>query len=222
MKIAIYCQHVLGIGHLYRTLEISRALKQHDVILISGGSDASISLSEYVREERLPGLMMDSNFKYMFTTEPEKTVEQVREERKNLLWQLFEKESPDMFLVELYPFGRKAFRFELDPILSGIRSGNLPSCRVVCSLRDILVEKNDTESYEKRVIEQLNRNFDALLVHADPTLVKLDETFSRMNDIAIPVVYTGFVSPAPRPGEGEAIRKDTGIGSNERFLVASA
>ncbi len=25
MKIAIYCQHVLGIGHLYRTLEISRA-----------------------------------------------------------------------------------------------------------------------------------------------------------------------------------------------------
>jgi predicted glycosyltransferase len=84
------------------------------------------------------------------------------------------------------------------------------------------VEKKDAESYESRVVEQLNRNFDALLVHADPILVKLDETFSRAKDIAIPVVYTGFVSPTPRPGAGTAIREDLGIGSNEHLLVASA
>ena len=37
MKIVIYCQHVLGIGHLFRSLEICRALSGHEVILITGG-----------------------------------------------------------------------------------------------------------------------------------------------------------------------------------------
>jgi predicted glycosyltransferase len=222
MKIAIYCQHVLGIGHLYRTLEISRALKHHEVILVSGGGNANISLPQHVREERLPGLMMDSNFKNIFTTEPGKTVAQVQKERKDFLWTLFEREAPDIFLLELYPFGRKAFRFELDPILNGIRNGDLPRCRVVCSLRDVLVEKKNVESYENRVVAQLNAYFDALLVHADPELLKLDETFSRMEDIAISVIYTGFVSSAPQSGAGAAIRKHLGIGNNERLLVASA
>ena len=206
MKIAIYCQHVLGIGHLYRTLEISRALKQHEVILISGGGKANIPLPQHVREERLSGLMMDSDFKNIFATEQGKAVARVQKERKDFLWALFKREAPDIFLIELYPFGRKAFRFELDPILNAIRNGDLPSCRVVCSLRDILVEKKDVESYEARVVEQLNANFDALLVHADPEVLKLDETFSRMADISIPVVYTGFVSRAPQPGAGVVYR----------------
>jgi predicted glycosyltransferase len=166
--------------------------------------------------------MMDGNFKNIFSTDPGKTVAQAQKERKDFMWALFEKESPDIFLVELYPFGRKAFRFELDPILKGVRNGDLPRCRVVCSLRDILVEKKDVESYENRVVKLLNANFDALLVHADPEVLKLNETFSRMADIAIPVVYTGFVSPAPQSGGGVAIRKHLGISDNRRFVVASA
>ena len=47
-------------------------------------------------------------------------------------------------MLELYPFGRKAFRFELDPVLEGIRDRSLGPCRVVCSLRDVLVEKKNT------------------------------------------------------------------------------
>ncbi len=36
MKILVYCQHVLGVGHFFRTLEICRALAGHDVVLVSG------------------------------------------------------------------------------------------------------------------------------------------------------------------------------------------
>jgi predicted glycosyltransferase len=222
MKIIIYCQHVLGIGHLYRTLEICRALHHHEVILVSGGSAADLPLPRHVRKEQLPGMMMDSEFKNIFTTEAEKSIAQVQKERKAFLWALFEREFPDIFLVELYPFGRKAFRFELDPVLNGIRNGDLPRCRVVCSLRDILVERSDAAAYEARVVEQLNANFDALLVHADPGLLKLDETFSRVADIAVPVVYTGFVSAAPQSGAGEILRRRMGIGDSGRLLVASA
>jgi predicted glycosyltransferase len=37
MKIIQYSQHVLGIGHFMRSLEISRALSDHEVILVTGG-----------------------------------------------------------------------------------------------------------------------------------------------------------------------------------------
>jgi predicted glycosyltransferase len=124
--------------------------------------------------------------------------------------------------VELYPFGRKAFRFELDPILRGIRNKNLSSCRVVCSLRDILVEKKDPVGYEKRVIQNLNSHFDALLVHGDPRLLKLDETFSRIREINIPLVYTGFVAPKPEPDIRTKLRKKLGISGSDILVVASA
>jgi len=222
MKIIIYCQHVLGIGHLQRILEISRALKHHQVILATGGEDIGISLPHHVSQERLPGLMMDSGFQRLFSTEDGKTLDAVKQERQALLWQIFQRETPDIFLIELFPFGRKAFRFELEPILKGLRNGELPPCNVVCSLRDILVEKKDVEAYETRVVTQLNAYFDALFIHADPALLKLDETFGRMHDIAVPVHYTGFVSPRPKPGAGLAVRKQLGIPDTDPLAVASA
>ncbi len=176
----------------------------------------------HVREIRLPGLMMDDDFKNMFSTEAGKTVEDVKKERREILWEIFQRESPDILIVELYPFGRKAFRFELDPVLEGIREGKLPPCRIVCSLRDILVEKKDAEKYENRVITLLNGFFDALLVHADPGLLSLDETFSRTADISVPLVYTGFVTPAPPPDARARVRERLGVGEDETLVMASA
>jgi predicted glycosyltransferase len=149
-------------------------------------------------------------------------VAQVKQERKQLLFQLFQAESPDWFIVELYPFGRKAFRFEINPILEGIRCGELPPCRVVCSLRDILVEKKDPAAYETGVVDILNRYFDALLIHADPQVLKLDETFSRLTEIAVPIVYTGYVTPKPAPDARAKLRRQLGIGQDEILIVASA
>lgn len=222
MKIAVYCQHVLGIGHLIRTLEICRALTNHEVILITGGEMPDVSFPNHVREFELPALMMDADFKALFATETEKTVEQVKAERCESLHDFFVREAPELFLVELYPFGRKAFRFELDPILQGIRNGRLPACRVVCSLRDILVEKKDAGSYESRVIDLLNKYFDALLVHSDSELLRLDTTFSRISDVTIPIVYTGFVGPKPTPGAGRSLRREFHVDDAAKLLVASA
>jgi len=110
----------------------------------------------------------------------------------------------------------------LDPILEGIRKGELPSCHVICSLRDVLVEKRKVESYEVRVIKILNRFFDAVLVHADPQLLKLNTTFTRLSDIACPIVYTGFVTPRPAPGSGKRLRERLGIKPKNKLVVVSA
>jgi predicted glycosyltransferase len=222
MKIIQYCQHVLGIGHLFRSLEIARALSDHDVILVTGGPQVDTNLPEHVREIRLPDLQMNQEFKGLYSSQKNTPLDQIKEQRQKRLFQLFEKEKPAVFLVEFFPFGRKAFRFELDPVLKAIGDKRLPACRVVCSVRDILVEKEDAIKYESRAVKILNRYFDAVLVHADPRLAQLHETFDRFDEIKIPVVYTGYIARKPNPEAGKRIRRQLQIGADELLIIASA
>ncbi|MCG6944775.1 MAG: glycosyl transferase [Deltaproteobacteria bacterium] len=222
MRIIQYCQHVLGIGHYFRSLEIARALHRHQLVFVSGGPPVAAELPSHVSEYVLPGLQMDSGFSTIFPTEKNRSLEEVQEERTNLLYSLFEKIAPDLFVVELYPFGRKRFHFELLPILKAIHRGDFGSTRVVCSLRDILVEKKEQEFYERKVLEILNKYFGALLVHADATLVSLDETFARTADIKIPVVYTGYVTARPGGDDATIIKRRLELKENEPLIVASA
>ncbi|MBI9088877.1 MAG: glycosyl transferase [Desulfobacterium sp.] len=222
MKIIVYCQHVLGVGHFFRTLEIVKALDAHDVVLVTGGDFLPASLPSHVRQVALPGLMMDEQFSGLYSVDPGQRFEDVKHARQQILEQLFLQERPDLFLVELYPFGRKAFRFELDPVLALIAGDATLDCRVVCSLRDILVEKKDGGAYETRVVDTLNQWFDALLIHSDPQLIRLETTFSRINAIRIPMVYTGFVTPLPDPAAVENVRSALGIGPDQFLVVVSA
>ena len=222
MKILQYCQYVLGIGHLFRTIEIGRAFAEHEVTLVTGGSEIDIRLPDHIQEFRLPGLEMDREFKNLFAKSKVTPVAQIKKERRQMLFSFYKKESPDIFIVELYPFGRRAFSFEVDPILKGIRYDILPTSRVICSLRDILVDrKKYQESYEAKVVDLLNNYFDALLIHSDPSLLKIDTTFSSIKNITIPVVYTGFVTPKPAPNAREMLRNQLKIKENENFIVAS-
>ncbi len=220
MKVLVYCQHVLGVGHFFRVLEICRALHRHRVFLVTGGMPVDARLPGHVTDIRLRPIRMDAAFSALLTDGED--IDSVKRQRRDKLFDVFASVAPDIFLVELYPFGRKAFRFELDPVLDAIHSGDLPPCRVVCSLRDILVEKRDADKYERRVVRTLNDRFDALLVHADPKMVRLEETFSRIADIEIPMTYTGFITPRPADTARERIRRELGLSDAHRLIVASA
>jgi predicted glycosyltransferase len=222
MKIIQYCQHVLGIGHLFRSLEICRALSDHEVVLVTGGPRVDAKLPDHVREVRLPDLQMNQEFKGLFSSRENSTLEQIKADRQKSLSALFESEKPDIFLVELYPFGRKAFRFELDPVLEEIKSKKPPACGVVCSVRDILVEKEDQVKHETRVVNTLNKYFDAVLVHADPNLAQLNETFDQYEEIEIPVVYTGYIAPKPETDTAQKKRRRLNIGDDELLIISSA
>ena len=140
------------------------------MILVTGGPPADTTLPKHVREFRLPELQMNREFKGLHSSEKPDGIDQVKEERQKRLFALLAAEKPDVFLIELYPFGRKAFRFELDPVLQAVDDGRLSCGSVVCSVRDILVEKEDRDKHELRAAETLNRFFNAILVHADPRL----------------------------------------------------
>jgi predicted glycosyltransferase len=209
-------------GHLVRSLEFARALAGHDVTLIAGGQKVEIDLPEHVELVRLPVLYMDEKFTRLIPGDAGQSVEQVQHERKTALYELFKQQQPDFFIVELYPFGRSIFGFELEPLLEDIRQGKFGNVKAVCSLRDILVEKKDPAYHEKRVLKKLNRYFDALLVHSDAGLQRLEETFSRATDISIPLVHTGFITQQADPTAGPRLRRELEIASGEKLIVASA
>jgi len=224
MKIMLYSQHVLGIGHFFRSMAIAGALNRHEVLFVEGGDPLpGFVPPRHVRRVFLPSLMMDSEFKTMETRES--TPEEIKPIRKQLLWDTFRGFAPDVLVTELFPFGRKQFRFELMPILDAIRK-NATTTRVVCSLRDILVEKTGQTAYEEGVTEILNQYYHLLLIHSDPQLIALDETFERLDKIRIPIHYTGFVvrpAPARRVGRGEKIvLASSGGGKVGADLLAAA
>ncbi len=222
MKIACYCQHVLGIGHFHRSLEICKALAvRHDTVMILGGPDVSLPGSA-VQFLQLPGLKMDANFSRLIPCRDGADLEEIKDQRREQLTSFFTSFQPDIFLVELYPFGRKAFRFELDPILDGIGSGVFAPCLRLCSLRDILVEKEDKQKYETRVLQILDNSFDGLLIHSDPDFIPLDSTFERAESIPVPSRYTGFIAPpSASKAAGEAIRRELGLSATDTLVVAS-
>ncbi len=222
MKIIFYCQYVWGMGHLFRSVEFLRALCDHQVILVAGGQDVDVDWPAHVEILRLPTLYMDEKFTTLIAGDSNQSLEEIQSRRKAMLFHLFETRCPDIFVVELFPFGRRAFRVELEPLLDSIRQGDFGNIKTVCSLRDVLVEKNDPRTYEKRVIRSLSRYFDLLLVHSDEKLLPLDQTFSRVKEIPIPLYYTGFITQRGHPQNGEKLRRELNLGVHEKLIVASA
>ncbi len=222
MKVTYYCQHVLGIGHFHRSLEICRAIaRHHPTTLVVGGPPVEVD-EPGIRVLQLPGLQMDSHFGRLTPCRADARLEDVKVVRRERLLAHFKKSRPDIFITELYPFGRKAFRFELDPLLQGIQDGTLSGCSCFCSVRDILVEKKTgREKFEQRAVETVNNYFNGILVHADPAIITLDETFGRINDIKRPLHYTGFVTkPDPRSDRNK-IRRTLGLSTTDRLIIAS-
>jgi predicted glycosyltransferase len=231
MNVSYYCQHVLGIGHFHRSLAICRAIaRRHPTTLILGGPPVALD-EPGIGILRLPGLQMDSEFNNMVPCQSGPSLAEVKTARQKKLFAHFQEKRPnvrpDIFITELYPFGRKAFRFELDPLLEAIHNGSLAPCSCYCSVRDILVEKKTgLEKFEQRAVQTLNTYYDGILIHADPEIIRLETTFSRLDDISVPLHYTGFVTvdksdAAKNDAESGRIRQKLGLAPADKLLVGS-
>ncbi len=196
-----YCQHVLGMGHLVRSLEIVRALNEYDVYFLNGGELLpEVQIPPAIHMINLPPIKSDSEFEGLQSADSTQTLGQIQKTRLNRILAEFDRIQPDILILELFPFGRKRFAFELVPLLARIRLAG-GQTRVVCSLRDILVSKSDQARHEEWVVALMNRYFDLLLIHSDQTFQSLDETFSRTDALSCDIHYTGFIAQAVPPTE---------------------
>ncbi len=199
-SLMFYCQYVFGMGHLVRSLEIARALvREFNVTFMAGGDPIEgLDIPSNAKLVRLPALEAHPGFQGLRPCDRGGDLEATKRLRQQQLLETFEAARPELLVIELFPFGRKQFSFELLPLLERARERGT---FVACSLRDILVRKQNQQAHEQRVCEIANAWFDLILVHGDPALVTIGETFSRAGDLRCALHYTGYVvkrAPAVR------------------------
>lgn len=189
-----YCQHILGIGHLIRSMAIARGLTQDfKVYFVNGGEIIQdFPIPEGIEVINLPAIKTDANFRELQVPEGFTDVESTLVYRRDRLLAVCDRIRPAVVMVELFPFGRRRFSTELVPLLE--RAKNY-GAKITCSLRDIVVTKQDQTRHEAKVCKLMNRYFDQLLIHGDPKFLPLENSFSRVNDLTCEVHYTGYVVP---------------------------
>lgn len=193
-----YCQHSLGIGHLTRSFALVTALVEHfRVVFLNGGRlPPGLPVPAGIELINLPALGTDDGHKVV-SRDATHDVAQASFHRRALIESAVRQYSPAVLLVELFPFGRKKFAGEILPLIRQVRRQTGAPVRVVCSLRDILVDaRADQQHHDDRARWLADRYFDAVLVHADPTLARLEDSFRPRQPLRVPVHYTGYVVPA--------------------------
>ena len=226
--VLFYVQHLLGIGHLRRASTLARAMEAAglEVTLVQGGRPVAGLALGASRTVQLPlAEAADSSFATILDAGGRPIDDAWRAARRERLLGLFAELDPAILLIEQFPFGRRAFRFELLPLLEAAHARR-PRPKIVASVRDILVAKADP----KRAAEMValaKRYFDAVLVHGDPRILALEASFPAATELGSLLRYTGYVvertpiQPAGDAGEPEVL-VSVGGGAVGRPLLEAA
>ncbi|TXH39212.1 MAG: glycosyl transferase [Rhodospirillaceae bacterium] len=227
-RVFFYVQHLLGIGHLRRAAAIARALREAGAVVdfVSGGMPVEgIDLGGAALIQLPAATAADSGFSAIFDADGRPIDDGWKALRRDRLLAHFAAARPDILLVEMYPFGRRQFRFELLPLLdAAAQRRDRPL--IACSVRDILVDKGRPDRVAEAV-DLVKRRIDLVLVHGDPRLVTFDRTFAGAPAIAHRLRYTGYVveqavaAAATDRGQGE-ILVSAGGGAVGAPLLAAA
>lgn len=209
----IYVQHLLGTGHAVRAAALARELarRQFAVTLVTGNTlPATLDVSGLDIRELQPARAADARFAGLVDPTGQSLDEAWKKDRAERLFDLYGEIRPDILVTETFPLGRRKFAFELLPLLEKARASD-PAPLIACSVRDILVRKTDPRK-EAWMANIARAHYDLVLVHADPALVRLEDSFAFTDRIADLVRYTGYVHeaandahPAPDDGAGEVI-----------------
>ncbi|MFC5358392.1 glycosyltransferase family protein [Azospirillum himalayense] len=214
MRVLFHVQHLLGIGHDRRAALITRGLAEAGVavtVLRGGHPVPGIDYGPAAEIVQLPpARAADSSFKTLLDEHDRPIDDSWRARRRAAVLETHERVRPDALLVESFPFGRRAFRFELLPLLEAAKAGGAVTA---ASVRDILVTKAKPERLEETV-STVERLFDHVLVHGDPDLIPFAATFPAAARIADRIRYTGYVA-VPQGSEGDGAEGKNADGTGE-------
>ena len=214
-RLIIYVQNLLGIGHLRRAAGVSRAAvnKGFDVAFVSGGIPINeLDVGGATFHQIPPVRALDGDFKILVDEKNQPIDDRWRDKRRQALLELFDKIQPKILLTELFPFGRRQFRFELIPLLEKAKAASWQP-RVVCSMRDILVTK-PRHDRNLEIAETLDTFYDKILVQGDQNIISFSDTFPLEKRISHLIEYTGYVLTPEHIG-------DTGEGGTGEVIVSA-
>ncbi|MEO0394121.1 MAG: glycosyltransferase [Pseudomonadota bacterium] len=196
--VVFYIQHLLGMGHVHRTAalaeEVAKAGKSLDVdvVVISGGVNDMSAMVPNCRLEQLPAIgIHEKDFNDRRDPEGNPVSKEYEIARKRRLVALIKTIRPAALVLELYPFGRRGFKFELEPLLQEIAQWDDRPI-TISSVRDVLIPpaKNERLSW---IADQVSQHIDHILVHGDPKFMRLEDSFPVDPSYVPRLTYTGFV-----------------------------
>lgn len=193
----LYVQHLLGIGHLVRANALAQGLEAAGipVLLVSGGMPVPVLDLGAGRFEQLPPVRAaDETFKSLVDEAGKAVDDTWKARRRERLLAIFDRERPDIVITELFPFGRRQMRFEIEPLLECARSSRGQGSRpiIVSSLRDIVVPPARAERTEE-TIAWVRNYYDLVLVHGDQSVIPFERSFPRAAEIGDLIRSTGYV-----------------------------
>lgn len=214
MNVFFYVQHLLGTGHFYRSAAIANALSREGlkVFLVSGGMPLKNTRLENVELLQLPALRArNGNFADLVDENDQTVDSEWWHQRQRVLMQCWTNCLPSVLITESYPFARRMLRHELIPLLQVAQQD--PNIRLsVCSVRDIPQPKTKAGRSEE-AISIVENYYSHVLVHGDPKLAKLTETFPVAERVADKITYTGYV---------DAVTGDSPVSTDRSDVLVSA
>jgi predicted glycosyltransferase len=210
----LYVQHLLGIGHLVRTVRIGMALRNAGArtTLVLGGTPPDGLIPQDMPVVRLDPVHVAPSRMDQLLGADRRPFDVVRQAaRRDRLLHVFADLHPDILLIEAFPFGRRQLRFELLPLLARAQAVGTPV--VASSVRDILQERR-RPGRDEETCATIERWFHLVLVHGEEFLTPLALTFPLADRLRDFVRYTGMVGPpvpaAPVPGHDVVVHAGGG------------
>ena len=216
-SVFLYVQHLLGVGHLKRAATLARGFAGQglQVTVASGGMPVGAIDFGAARVVQLPPVATaDLGFRRLVDADGREVDEAWRARRAAELRAAWDASGADALVVELFPFGRRQMRFELLPMLEAA-CARRPRPLVVSSVRDLLGGRGTPER-QAEAMGWVERYFDRILVHSDPTVVPFGRSFPRAAELGERLAYTGYVVDAEgvaQTGEGDEVLVSAGGGA---------
>lgn len=204
MRGLFYCQPVLGLGHLLRSIYISKSLVNFFEVDFLHGGYKMIETPPLKRFYflQLPPIWLKDPTDLSRLEDPygKHSLQEIFELRWKKLEPLFENPY-DFIITEMYPFSKKTFAKEIDTLIQKVKKRN-PSCLVICSFRGVYDPLPPEREIE--IVKKIFEEYDYVFSHSDERLIPLDDFFQMASAIKQKLIYTGFVS---NPEEFKAVRK---------------
>ena len=204
-RVLFHVQHLLGIGHWRRAAALAEAMQRTGLavtVLAGGSTERGEPGGGFATIQLPPARAADAGFKTILDAAGQPIDDAFRARRRDLVLAAFARLRPHVVLIESFPFGRRAFRFELAPLIAAARQA-VPRPAIIASVRDVLVAR-DNKARDAEIVATVRRDFDAVLVHSDPALIDLAASFPAAPEIADKLRYTGYVVAPPGADDGVA------------------